>query len=236
MCTVSFVNSNGNFIITSNRDEQLQRERALLPSEYRLANKKVTFPKDPLGGGTWFAVDEVGNVIVLLNGAVDNHKSLPPYRKSRGLIVLDLIAAQDILVTWKTLNLDNIEPFTLVMLVNKALYLCRWNGEVKTTEVLDTSLNYIWSSATLYSEALRAEREVWFAEFLGEHKIPLPKEVLHFHRYTKPENKEFGLQISRGGVLQTLSITQVVIENDTHELSYIDLSTAKKGSDTFVEV
>ena len=55
--------------------------------------EKIIFPKDPKAGGTWYAIDEFGTILVLLNGADEKHKVQLPYRKSRGLIVLDIISS-----------------------------------------------------------------------------------------------------------------------------------------------
>jgi uncharacterized protein with NRDE domain len=52
--------------------------------------KNVIYPKDPKAG-TWYVVDEKGTVLVLLNGANEKHVAGLNYRKSRGLIVLDII-------------------------------------------------------------------------------------------------------------------------------------------------
>ena len=111
MCTVSFVRSGDKTIITSNRDEEVLRP-AIAPKNYLINNKKIIFPKDPRAGGTWYAVDAQANVLVLLNGAAEKHLWNPPYRKSRGLIVLDLMGSDSPLQTWQTIDLDNIEPFT----------------------------------------------------------------------------------------------------------------------------
>ena len=89
MCTVSFVNANGKIIITSNRDEKIIRPKAIEPKSYCINNKNILFPKDPKAGGTWFAVDEYSNIIVLLNGADEKHIVTGNYKKSRGLIVLE---------------------------------------------------------------------------------------------------------------------------------------------------
>ena len=91
MCTVSFVSSNGKTIITSNRDEKVLRPSAIEPKNYQINTKNVFFPKDPKAGGTWFAVDENSNVLVLLNGAEEKHILKEKYNRSRGLIVLELI-------------------------------------------------------------------------------------------------------------------------------------------------
>ncbi len=81
MCTVSFVSSNDKIIITSNRDEKVIRPSAIEPKNYSINNKDIIFPKDPKAGGTWYAIDENGTVLVLLNGASEKHNSSSVQKK-----------------------------------------------------------------------------------------------------------------------------------------------------------
>lgn len=235
MCTVSFVCSNTKIIITSNRDEQVLRP-AIAPKNYHINGKKIFFPKDPKAGGTWYAVDENANVLVLLNGASEKHLWNPPYRRSRGLIVLDLIGSPSVLKTWYEINLDNIEPFTLVSYENKQLHQLRWNGTDKETTVLDTTKNHIWSSSTLYEREIREQRAQWFYTFLDTKPVVTEAEMLQFHRYTETDNQNFGLVINRNDQLKTLSITQTVIEQNKIILVHHDLVAQKDFSNTFIHV
>jgi len=155
MCTVSFVSSNGKTIITSNRDEKVIRPSAIEPKNYLINNKNIIFPKDAKAGGTWFAVDESGTILVLLNGANEKHIVKSSYRKSRGLIVLDIISNLSPKDFWHEINLDNIEPFTLVLFQDNELFQLRWNGIINECTTLDAKKNHIWSSVTLYSKEIR---------------------------------------------------------------------------------
>ena len=121
MCTVSFVPTKNGICITSNRDEKITRSKAISPQKIIINNKEITFPKDPQAGGTWFAHDGK-NVIVLLNGAKEKHISAGNYKKSRGLIVLDLISAIDPFLEWETIVLQDIEPFTIVFFNGEKLF------------------------------------------------------------------------------------------------------------------
>lgn len=222
MCTVSFVNANGKIIITSNRDEQVLRS-AIEPKNYLINNKKILFPKDPKAGGTWYAIDESANVLVLLNGAAEKHSHRPPYRKSRGLIVLDIISFHSPIELWDTIDLENIEPFTLVLYQNQNLYQLRWNGTEKEKLILDISKNYIWSSTTLYPKEIREQRSKWFYNFLETKTEITETEMFNFHRYTEEKNTENGLVINRNDFLKTLSITQTVIDKNKVKMTYSDL-------------
>ena len=209
MCTVTYVPLKNGFCITSNRDEQVTRAKAISPKEYYINNKKITFPKDQKAGGTWFAKSDKAT-IVLLNGANEKHNIKPSYRKSRGLIVLDLISSDEIMNTWKNIDLDKIEPFTIVLFYNENLYQLQWNEIEKSKIKLNTNQNYIWSSSTLYSKDIRDERAKWFFSFIKENQDISPKDLLNFHEFTENSNQYFGLQINRNNILKTISITQSV--------------------------
>jgi uncharacterized protein with NRDE domain len=222
MCTVTYIPTPEGCIITSNRDEKITRERALSPQEYLIDGKKIIFPKDPKAGGTWVAHNET-KIIVLLNGAQEKHFPKPNYRKSRGLIVLDLMTAEKTLDYWKTVDLSDIEPFTIVLVENNKLTQLQWNETEKNTTGFDSTQFHIWSSSTLYSIEIREQRKVWFQDFIKRKNSPTPEEILHFHQFTESENKEFGLQINRNDVLKTISITQCKVSNDTIKMEYLDL-------------
>ena len=223
MCTVTFVSTNSKVIITSNRDEKVLRQKAIAPKDYLINGKKITFPKDPKAGGTWFAVAEEGTISVLLNGANEKHELREKYRKSRGLIVLDIISAENPLLEWEMIDLEGIEPFTIVLFHQNKLYQAQWDEISKTLAALNANENYIWSSSTLYSQNVRSQRSKWFNEFIENNSSLNEESMMHFHRYTMEDNTEFGLVINRNDLLKTLSITQTVIENNRLTLTHVDL-------------
>lgn len=236
MCTVSFVNANGKIIITSNRDEKTLRPNAVEPQNYSINNKNIIFPKDQKAGGTWYAINENATVLVLLNGAEERHQIKETYRKSRGLIVLDLISSDAVIEAWKLIDLNEIEPFTLVLFENSKLYQLRWNESEKSTVDLDIAKNHIWSSSTLYPKEIRKKRADWFYAFLDTKPEVDENEMLSFHRYTEKENTEHGLVINRNDALKTLSITQTIIEENKVEIRYTDLISEAEFSNTFISV
>lgn len=223
MCTVSFVYSHNTIIITSNRDEKVARPKAINPKTYLGNHKKMYFPKDAKAGGTWYVLDDSGNVIVLLNGAAEKHELQSNYRKSRGLILLEIFDSPNAMTQWHTIDLNNIEPFTLVVYFEKQLFQCQWDGHTKHTLELDAKGKYIWSSSTLYPAAVRKERETLFTKFTQSKTVLTPEDMSHFHEYTKEDDPENGLVINRNNTLITLSITQTVIHHNKIQFSHKDL-------------
>ncbi|PZX91892.1 hypothetical protein DOS84_18335 [Flavobacterium aquariorum] len=236
MCTVSFVHTNDTIIITSNRDEKIIRPSAIPPKNYTLNGKNIIFPKDSKAGGTWFVVDENGTVLVLLNGADEKHQVQLSYRKSRGQIVLEMISSASPKDFWSEIDLENIEPFTLVLFQDKQLFQLRWNGVEKSTIALETDKNYVWSSSTLYSKVIRERRANWFYTFLDANPEITEEKMLYFHRYTEVDNNNHGLVINRNDELKTLSITQSVIEKNKVMIRHLDLIADKEYSKTFISI
>lgn len=236
MCTVSFVYSQDKIIITSNRDEKVIRPNAIPPKEHTINGKSIFFPKDPKAGGTWFAVDVYGTVLVLLNGAEEKHEVKLPYRKSRGLIVLDIISSESPKDFWSQIDLENIEPFTLILYQNNQLFQLRWNGNQKESISLPLNKKHIWSSATLYSKEIRAKRSDWFYTFLDQNPAISETELLNFHRYTEEGNQENGLVINRQEGMKTLSITQCAIENNKVVILHSDLIAKEDFNTSFITV
>lgn len=165
MCTVSFYTNNNEVIITSNRDEHIDRPLAITPQKYIYNNTPLYFPKDPKAGGTWFAVRNDNSVFVLLNGAEEKHISKPPYLKSRGIIMLDIASSNGLKDYWNSIDLQQIEPFTIIAFVNEKLHQLRWNGIQKEFKTLDASNPKIWSSSTLYSPKMIKKGSIGFRIF-----------------------------------------------------------------------
>lgn len=234
MCTVSYIKTEDKVIITSNRDEKVTRGAAIAPQTYMVNNHKIIFPRDPKAGGTWFAVKDDDTIGVLLNGADKKHPHNPPYAKSRGLVLLDIISNDSPVEYWNTIDLENIEPFTIVLYDNEKLYQMRWDGTNKNTIELNAEQSYIWASATLYSEEIQAKRKNLFSEFLNNTKNPDKDSILDFHLFTEGNDKENGLVIDRYGILKTVSVTQFVQHKNKVDVYYKDLMSGSEKTKTVV--
>lgn len=220
------------FVFTSNRDETTLRA-ATAPQEYLINNCKLFFPKDPLAGGTWYAANQYGNILVLLNGAEEKHEHKPPYNQSRGQIVLEIISNKNPFSYWQNIGLQKVEPFTIVLFQDNRLYQLRWNETHKSELELSVSKPHIWSSSTLYNAENRHLRAKWFLEFLETKQNITADDMLDFHSNTHAENTENGLIIDRNGLLKTLSITQSVISKTTINMNYTDLINVQNFSISF---
>lgn len=233
MCTVTLspvLENEEGFILTSNRDEAVLRE-TLEPEIYTEKGVKMLFPKDVLAGGTWIGASAQKRTICLLNGGFKSHVRHPPYRKSRGVVVLDFLSAGNLLEYIQWYNLEGIEPFTCVMVEwaeGLQFYELVWDGTKKHVEELALKPQ-IWSSSLLYSEKIRRKREIEFEELKRDGPLTA-KDLMKFHAAEKDETDEETLIINRG-FLKTISITQIVKTSEGLTMRYRNLLEEKPESE-----
>ena len=230
MCTVTYIPTKDYFYLTSNRDEKNWRTDAIAPAVYAFGSGKIMFPKDGDGGGSWIAAHENGNIVIFLNGGLNAHTPSPPYRKSRGLILLDILDHTTPYNCFLVINLNGIEPFTAIILDNGHLFECRWDGSEKHHKELDRKVPHIWSSVTLYSEETISKRKKWFDDWMSENKTVSQSDIIHFHQFTGDGDTNNDLRMNRDGKVFTVSITSMVIGNNGIKMDYIDLKNEQHFS------
>ncbi|TAI46844.1 NRDE family protein [Flagellimonas allohymeniacidonis] len=227
MCTVSFIAHNDSYFITSNRDEHISRQKAYAPKEQNINSVRVVFPQDPKAGGTWFAVNEYNQAAVLLNGGFVRHESKGPYARSRGLVLLEIIGSKNPLAIIQEMDLENIEPFTVVIFADGRLVESRWDGSKKHFSILNPEQSYIWSSVTLYDDDAIQTREELFSKFVEEHKTVTPSSIVDFHS-NNHNDYENGFVIDRKTGLRTFSVTQAILKSSEVTLKHFDLLGDKR--------
>jgi hypothetical protein len=189
----------------------------------------MIFPKDGNAGGTWISLCNNGNAGVLLNGAFTTHERRTHYIKSRGLVFLEIMDnIRPLQYFWKT-SLKGIEPFTLIIWQQNNLYECRWDaGEKKHCKSLPAYRPHIWSSSTLYDEAVRKKRETWFLKWLNQHPMPSKDEILQFHRFAGDGDRNNDLFMNRDGKVFTVSITNIELSAERGIMHYTDTISEQK--------
>jgi hypothetical protein len=230
MCTVTYIPTKEFTFLTSNRDEKNWRTDAHAPAVYSFPSGKIVFPKDGDAGGTWIAAHENGNIVIFLNGGFKPHTPSPPYRKSRGLILLDIISHAFPLDAFAIIDLDNIEPFTAIIFYNNRLFECRWDGSKKHHHEVDAQAPHIWSSVTLYDEETIRKRKKWFDDWIAVNKNPSRDDILHFHQFTGDGDAHNDLMMNRNGKVFTVSITSIGIDGAGMKMNYLDLKNEQQYS------
>ncbi len=227
MCTVSYIVQGREKYFTSNRDENKLRPAAAMPQTITRKGENITFPRDPHAGGTWFAVTQTGTIAILLNGAFEKHIPVYPYQKSRGLLLLEMVAEESVHEFFEQYDLTRIEPFTIILFSNDRLVEFRWDGLRKYSKQLATDKNHIWSSATLYDAAAMNNREKLFRDFTAAHPQLNAELIRNFHTDNHGDDQN-GFIINRSNGIQTQSITQAVVQKDQLIFMYHDLTSRQQ--------
>lgn len=232
MCTVTFIPSNKtDFILTSNRDESPNRLSSS-PDFDEINNTKILYPKDKMSGGTWIGASEKNRVLCILNGGFGWHERRSDYRMSRGIIVKELLVCDDLEASIATCNLQDIEPFTLVIIdwIDKLrCFELIWDGDAKHFNEMPLK-PLIWSSSTLFSESMKSERMIWFNTFKAAHELNA-NSIMKFHRTAGIGNQDYGVIMDRGFV-KTTSITQIIKNNNILGMQFFDLVNHKESSNS----
>lgn len=228
MCTVTFLPlPNNNFILTSNRDEQKNRE-TFPPEKYKEDEVEMIFPKDKIAGGTWIGTSSKNRLVCVLNGAFIKHEKRGYYKKSRGVIAKEMLKTSKVVNYVEGLGLEGVEPFTMVIVDwsdhKLNLYELIWDEDKKYFNKLKNEPQ-IWSSSTLYTDEIKTVRKKWFSHWISENEFN-SEQILAFH-HSEIGDKEQSVLMKRSTV-ETVSITSIKKENSSVEIIYEDLVHAQK--------
>lgn len=229
MCVLTYLPTPSGFIFTSNRDESIMRASAISPRKYEIEGHYVFFPKDPLGGGTWIGGCDTFT-LCLLNGGFEKHSPVPPYRHSRGKVILDFYKYVDVEKFLQNYNFDTIEPFTLIIIsrhISLTITEIRWTGKEVYHKNITANEPKIWSSVTLYTPEIIQEREHWFSNFLQENPNYTEEDILKFHHFGGKGDTRNDIKMNRENKLMTLSVTQFKVDSEDFVVRYQDLQKDK---------
>src|SRR5215472_6977646 len=161
MCTLTLVPTVDGYFAGMNRDELLTRPSALPPEIYGREGMKVVYPREP-SGGTWIACNSSGNLLALLNWNEIGSASLGEKRKTRGLVILELIREVSSSSTnscLKRLNLDGVFPFRLIGVFQNERKLVEWRWDGIGIQQLGRAwVRKHWFSSSLSDASATAER------------------------------------------------------------------------------
>lgn len=232
MCTVTYIpQPKHGFILSSNRDETAARSPQNLTT-IEQDGLQLLFPRDTAAGGTWIAVANDGRVGCVLNGAFIKHKHKPPYRRSRGLMVLDYFTCLDAEDFEAHYDFEGMEPFTFIIVDRKGLFELRWDEQDTHFRRLDPEGCHIWSSATLYPDEVQAMRRRWFMDWLENREDFSLEAIQHFHHHGGEKDLWNGFVMNRNQIVQTVSVSHVVKSTDQIQLIYNDLIRAAVKDET----
>lgn len=230
MCTVLYIPLENGFIISSNRDESPVRPAASFPMKFSSDSLRYLCPVDAKAGGTWIGINSHDDVLILLNGAYETHP-FGVYGKSRGLIVREFLSKSVSISDWKEIELDGIEPFTLVVKIKKSLKEWVWDGQFKYQVEYALDKPAIWSSSTLYTKEMKEDRKAYFLNWWNNVKEKNTASVLNLLE-SHPDTLN-GYIMNRVGRVQTLSISIIEKKGNSVSFFYKDLLNSNQKNQPF---
>jgi hypothetical protein len=212
MCILSVVPLAEGTIITSNRDEQRSRANSIAPTIVTIGERKTIIAKDFKANGTWMLTDNTGRTAILLNGAFETHVSTPPYKESRGITLINLFKESDFENAFELYNLENIEPFQLILIDKLYGLHFLWDGSKKYVLSIDLNKPHVFFSSTLYSKKQQENKRNHFLRTLNNLEECNANWLLNFHSNQNNNSADLNFFMNREKHT-TKSISQVELSS-----------------------
>jgi hypothetical protein len=224
MCTVTVVPHETGIRVMCNRDERRSRPAALPPQVHDLEGRLATFPVDPRGGGSWVGVNDAGIVATLLNVSGRSRSSREGPKRSRGLIVREVLRSgslSHVLETVESLDPSVFEMFRLVVMHRSAAIDATSDGlrtVIRRQMTVDTPL--LFTSSSLGDALVEAPRQRLFQRMVVERgRREWLRGQGRFHRHQWPSRPEISVRMERDDAL-TVSRTVVDVSHARPSLLY----------------
>ena len=231
MCTVTIVPAGDGFRLGCNRDERRDRAAASPPALHGLPHRTAIFPVDPVGRGTWVGVNNAGLAAALLNRTIDVAPPVDSPRRSRGLIVpdvLDCASLNDALEMAVALNANDFDRFRLVIVQQATVATLTSDGTTLAVEVTDLTRPLMLTSSSLGDALVEGPRRRLFERmFAGEERSWLRAQS-RFHRHQWRSRRDISVRMERADA-RTVSHTVVDVSALEIELRYRALDSAVYG-------
>ncbi len=223
MCTLTAITDNETYRMAMNRDEKITRG-AGAPSEiYEFDRARAIYPGDGTGG-TWFAVNDYGISLALLNWNEVPPRAIAQVKmRSRGRVIPALIDSRSLSDLHGVIRVSSFQgmlPFRLVGVFpfEQQIWEWRWDSKRFTAQVhawgsrhwFSSSLSDKWAERLRGTVCRKAQHELDFGS------VPWLRR-LHASHAGGPG--PFSLCVHRDDV-KTLSYTEVTVTSGRIEMSH----------------
>jgi hypothetical protein len=229
MCTVSILRPRPGLPegpalrLVNNRDERPGRATALPPSVEVDAGVSVVRPIDPVGGGTWIAVNDAGYIFTLLNG-LEPDRGLagagePP---SRGGIVTRLassVSIDDVIARLRAFDWQVYRPWRLVVVGGGRLIQADSGAPGRRVVVRSLPDRVMVTASSRLSPEARRRRERLFRGVVARPEVTRQDA---FHEHAWPDRPDISVAMRRPEA-RTVSRTTIEISPTHARLSYASL-------------
>lgn len=184
----------------------------------------MVYPREP-SGGAWIACNNQGNLLALLNWNDNKFHKLGEKRKTRGLVLPELIHLPDLSTTdshFQQMNLDGLFPFRLVGIFRseKIVNEWRWDGVAKRKLAFSWARKH-WFSSSLSDSLAEKERGRTCETAAGEPAAGNNGWLRRLHRSHVPRPGPFSVCVHRQDAA-TVSYTEVRCDRTQISMDYLD--------------
>jgi hypothetical protein len=157
MCTLSVITRDSGYLLAMNRDEKIARGAGALQEIREFDGTRAIYPGDG-DGGTWFATNEYGIALALLNwNDIAPHGAGAAKTRSRGRVIPALIDSRSLTDLHEVFDVSNFKgmmPFRLVGVFPFEQEIWEWRWDSKQLEFQ----GHGWKSRHWFSSSLSDER------------------------------------------------------------------------------
>jgi hypothetical protein len=213
VCTATWIATQDGYEVLFNRDELRTRKPALPPAVRQREGMRFLSPEDGDAGGTWIGANELGLSIGLANGPVGagGRGSGAREFRSRGLLVLDLLAAADLAEVERRLRSVDPSihrPFALFAIQpGREAELWRSDGG-SIARLPDGGGGAILLTSSRDDERARKERGALLDRMKAANAGLDPELLARFHRSHEPDRGAFSPCMHREDA-STVSLTLI---------------------------
>ena len=212
MCTVTVVPHEAGIRLMCNRDERRTRPAAIPPRVHELGGRLAAFPVDPQGGGSWVGVNDTDIVVALLNVHSARRRCTEEPRRSRGLIVRELLSCGSMAHVREaiaSLNVGVFETFRLVIVHGLTVTVATHDGAcTMTCRQISLDVPLLFTSSSLGDARVEAPRRRLFQRMVVQRRAGWLDGQAQFHRHQWRCRPEISVRMERGDAL-TVSRTVV---------------------------
>jgi hypothetical protein len=218
--------------VVCSRDEQRARPAAIRPAVQVIGGRQVVMPIDPVGGGTWIAVNDRGLVFALLNqygpaslgpgaaGRPVHELALAPV-ESRGRIIPALASSGSVseaLAQAQDLDPSRYNAFRLLVADKDQLLEC-WPEDGRLVHRRSLLHGPIMrTSSAMGDRVVAGPRGALFRHIMSAGRDPRVAQDA-FHRHQWPGLKHISVRMERGDAT-TVSVTTIEIGRETASMIY----------------
>lgn len=235
MCTMTWFLKEKGYELFFNRDEQLSRSRADLPTIQSQDGLQYISPTDADAGGTWIAVNEFGVTVCLLNHY--EFEQIATYKDwvSRGEIVRNFASTQTIVNSvslFNKLNLTNYRAFRMFIIDrngNNVLFV--WDGHQARVQ---PNVNSPKSSSSVNAKYVKMNRKQYFSDLNLSESVNVD-DYLNFHRSHFPNKSEQSVCMHRDDA-NTVSLSHISVDANVARFSYTDGAPCEAMFEPVIEI